>query len=194
MLADVQALFGDARATQPPEYGMTSATSTRAGHGRMETRTAFGISDSDASAYLNADNRWRDLARVALIEAERTVNGTTTVEQRYAILNQASAATTGTDRVRGHWGTEHCLHWGLDVPFHEDASRIRTGDAPAHMAVIRPSALNLLRTESRKGSIKAKRFRAARNDPVQHQVVLLRQSGAMVAVWLTAPRGQGLWG
>jgi predicted transposase YbfD/YdcC len=161
MLADVQALFADARAAQQPEYGMTSATLTTADHGRIETRTAFVIPDPDAIAYLNADNRWRDLSSVALIEAERTVNGTTTVEQRYYLLNQTIAATTVNDLVRGHWGIENCVHWVLDVTFHEDASRIRSGDAPQNMAVIRHIALNLLRKESSKGSIKTKRFRAA---------------------------------
>lgn len=56
MLADVQALFADARAAQQPDYGTTSATSTTAGHGRIETRTAFVISDPDAIASLNAGN------------------------------------------------------------------------------------------------------------------------------------------
>ena len=161
MVADVQALFADARVAQQPEYGMTSATLTTAGHGRIETRTAFVISDPDAIAYLNADNRWRDLSRVALIEAERTVNGTTSIEQRYYLLNQVTAAATVNDLIRGHWGIENRLHWVLDVPFHEDASRIRTGDPPQNMAVIRHIALNLLRKESSTGSIKTKRFRAA---------------------------------
>ncbi|MEI6179716.1 MAG: ISAs1 family transposase, partial [Chloroflexales bacterium] len=161
MVADVQARFADARVAQQPDYGMTSATLTTAGHGRIETRTAFVISDPDAIAYLNADNRWRDLSRVALIEAERTVNGATSIEQRYYLLNQVTAAATVNDLVRGHWGIENRLHWVLDVPFHEDACRIRSGDAPQNMAVIRHSALNLLRKESRKGSIKTKRFRAA---------------------------------
>lgn len=49
----------------------------------------------------------------------------------------------------------------LDVVFHEDASRIRTGDAPQNMGVLRHIALNLIRQESSKGSVKTKRFRAA---------------------------------
>jgi hypothetical protein len=49
----------------------------------------------------------------------------------------------------------------LDVVFHEDASRIRTGDAPQNMGILRHIALNLLRQEPSKGSVKTKRFRAA---------------------------------
>jgi predicted transposase YbfD/YdcC len=171
LFADVQALFADARAAQQPEYGMTTATTTTAGHGRIERRTAFVISDPAAIAYLNAGNRWRDLASVTLIEAERTVNGATTLEQRYYLLNQVSAAATVNDLVRGHWGIENRLHWVLDVTFHEDASRIRSGDAPQNMAVVRHIALNLLRKEPSKGSLKTKRFRAALNDAYLAQVL-----------------------
>ena len=158
---DVQALFTDARAAQQAEYGITSATETVMGHGRVETRTAYVISDPTVIAYLNEGQRWRDLASVALIEAQRTVNGTTTIEQRYYLLNQRLAAATVNDLVRTHWGIENQVHWVLDVVFHEDASRIRKGYAPQNMAVVRHMALNLLRQEPSKGSLKAKRFRAA---------------------------------
>lgn len=49
----------------------------------------------------------------------------------------------------------------LDVTFDEDRSRVRTGHAPQNFAVLRHMALNLLRHESSKGSIKTKRFRTA---------------------------------
>jgi hypothetical protein len=65
--------------------------------------------------------------------------------------------------VRGHWGIENRVHWVLDVVFHEDASRIRTGHAPQNMGVVRHIARNLVRQEPSKGSVKAKRFRAALN-------------------------------
>jgi predicted transposase YbfD/YdcC len=171
LLADVQALFADARAAQQVEYGLTSATTINAGHGRIETRTAFVITEPAAMGYLNEGQRWRELASVALIEAERTVNGTTTVEQRYYLLNQPVAAATVNALVRGHWGIENCLHWVLDVTFQEDASRIRTGDAPQNMGVVRHIALNLLRQETSTSSLKTKRFRAALNDAYLAQVL-----------------------
>jgi predicted transposase YbfD/YdcC len=45
-----------------------------------------------------------------LIEARRTVHGTTTVEQRYYLLNQRLAAATVNDLVRSHWGIENQVH------------------------------------------------------------------------------------
>ena len=169
--ADVAALFTDARAAQQTEYGMTSVTETTGGHGRVETRTAYVISDPAVIAYLNPGNRWRDLASVALVEAQRTADGQTTTEQRSYLLDQVRSPREVNALVRGHWGIENRVHWVLDVIFHEDASRIRTGDAPQNMGVVRHIALNLLRQEPGKGSVKTKRFRAALSDTYLEQVL-----------------------
>ena len=71
---------------------MTSATETTGGHGRIETRTAYVISNPDVIDYLVTSDRWRDLANVALsvalVEAQRTADGRTTAEQRYYLLDQ----------------------------------------------------------------------------------------------------------
>ena len=46
--------------------------------------------------------------------------------------------------VRGHWSVE-VLHWIRDVTYHEDASRIHTGNAPRVVATLRNVAISLLR-------------------------------------------------
>lgn len=101
---------------------------------------------------------------MALVEAVRTLNGVTTIEQRYDLLSQAWDAATVNTLVRGHWGIENQVHWVLDVVVHEDASRIRAGAAPQNMGILQHIALNLIRQEPSKGSVKTKRFRAALDD------------------------------
>ena len=32
--------------------------------------------------------------------------------------------------MRAHWGIENRLHWVMDVVFHDDLMRLRTGTAP----------------------------------------------------------------
>jgi predicted transposase YbfD/YdcC len=164
MAAEVTALFADARAARQPAYGMLTERAVTKDHGRMETRQAFVIHDPAVVAYLNERQHWAQLTGVALVEAERTLNGVTTIEQRHYLLSQAWDAATVNTLVRGHWGIENQVHWVLDVVFHEDASRIRTGDAPQNMGVLRHIALNLIRQEPSKGSVKTKRFRAALDD------------------------------
>ncbi|WP_026185849.1 transposase [Salinispora pacifica] len=74
----------------------------------------------------------------------RGVDSTVTV---YAITN-LSAAQAGpaelADWLRGHWAIE-TLHHLRDTTYAEDASRLRTGNAPRAMATLRNTAINLLR-------------------------------------------------
>ncbi len=48
------------------------------------------------------------------------------------------------DMLRGHWGIEHRLFPIRDVTFGEDACRVRTGQAPRILAMLRNLAVSLL--------------------------------------------------
>ena len=169
--ADVVALFADARSALQPAYGMRHATTIDTGHGRIEQRQAFVISDPSVMAYLNDQDRWTGLRSVVVIESERTLNDVTTTEQRYYLSSQVLDPATANAMVRAHWGIENRVHWVLDVTFQEDASRIRTDHAPQNMAVLRHITLNLLRQEPSRGSLKTKRFRCALSEEYLAQVL-----------------------
>jgi predicted transposase YbfD/YdcC len=47
--------------------------------------------------------------------------------------------------IRSHWAIENSLHYVKDVTFGEDASLIRTGNAPTNFSIIRNISINLLR-------------------------------------------------
>jgi predicted transposase YbfD/YdcC len=120
-----------------------TASTMNKGHGRLEQRT---VTVSAACRYLD----WPDLEQVICFET-RSVNTKTQVvsEQRcFAITSlppqQASAAQLLALR-RQHWAIENLLHYPRDVWLQEDASRIRTGQAPKVMASLRNGILNLLR-------------------------------------------------
>jgi predicted transposase YbfD/YdcC len=59
--------------------------------------------------------------------------------------------------VRSHWQIENRLHWVLDVVFHEDLSRLRSGHGPQNMATVRHIALTLLQGANDKHSLKVRR-------------------------------------
>ena len=63
--------------------------------------------------------------------------------------------------MRGHWGIENNLHWSLDVTFKEDQSRLRAGHGAKNMSVVRHFAINLIRNQPDKLSIKRRRKRAS---------------------------------
>jgi predicted transposase YbfD/YdcC len=142
-----------------------------AGHGRIEVRDYWLITEPSYLAYLNPKGAWRDVGGIGMVVRERTVAGQTSQETAYYLLSGTPTARGFAGAVRGHWGIEHCVHWVLDVTFGEDGSRIRTGDAPQNFAVLRHIALNLLRREASAGSIATKRFRAALDDAYLVQVL-----------------------
>ncbi|MEY9998129.1 putative transposase YbfD/YdcC [Streptomyces sp. V4I8] len=90
-------------------------------------------------------------ARQALqIKRRRTdrKTGKTTVKTVYAVTSltaeQAGAAQLA-ELVRNHWKIE-ALHHVRDTTFAEDASQLRTGNAPRAMATWRNLAIGALRT------------------------------------------------
>jgi hypothetical protein len=67
--------------------------------------------------------------------------------------------------IRQHWSIENQLHWVLDVTFGEDACRIRTGNAPENIALLKRWSINLLNQEkSFKRSTRQKARRASMDE------------------------------
>ncbi len=89
-------------------------------------------------------------AQVAQLRRTRTEYDTkrTTVEVVYLITSadhRTADPLTLAGWVQQHWGIEVRVHWVRDCTFDEDASRIRTGNAPQAMATLRNTAISLLR-------------------------------------------------
>ncbi len=131
------------------------------GHGRIETRRCWAISDSAHINYVNDRQQWSNLTSLVMVESERLVEGQTSVKTRYYISSLPNRAEVLLGAVRGHWGIENSVHWVLDVTFGEDNSRVRKGNASENLSILRRFALNLLKRETTsKSSIAAKRKRA----------------------------------
>jgi predicted transposase YbfD/YdcC len=142
------------------------------GHGRVETRRAWISADLDAELRATA---WPGLQSIGLVEATRTVGGKTSVEQRFYLSSLPPQAPQFAQAVRKHWGIENQLHWTLDVTFHEDQSRLRTGYGAENFAVLRHIALNLLRQEPSAKSLPRKRLACALNPDYLLKVLLGEQ-------------------
>lgn len=104
--------------------------------------------------------------QVAQLRRRVTVNGTTTVEVVYLITSTTAAPADLAAMVQGHWGIENKLHYVRDVAFGEDASRIRTGNAPRIMSTLRTIAIGLHRLAGTTNITAALRHHNRRPDKV----------------------------
>ena len=132
-------------------------------HGRFEIRRYY---QSDCLDWFADKSKWEGLKSVGMVESVREVKGKTTVERRYFLSSLPLSIETFARAVRGHWGVENKLHWVLDVCFHEDQSRARTGYAAENLATLRRLALNMLKRETtKKRGIRGKQLNACWDHP-----------------------------
>lgn len=167
---DVAAWFDDpALASTCP-----SCTEITAGHGRIEERTCRV---AEASWLVNrhggGHEGWTGLATIAQIIAVRTnkKTGATTTEKRLYISSLPPDPHPIAAAVRAHWSIENNLHWQLDVTFREDQNRTRKDFAAFNLSVMRRFALNTLKRDTEKLSIKRKQLKAALNKDFREKLL-----------------------
>lgn len=130
-------------------------------HGRLEIRHCWTISELEYLKYIRNGEEWDGLATIVIVRTERGFDDRRETEDRFYISSLPGNAQVLLNATRSHWGIENCVHWVLDVIFHEDDSRMRTGNSQHNFAILRRIALNLIRHEqSCKRSIKGKRLKA----------------------------------
>ncbi len=155
---DVMETFEQARQTGFASLDHDFTETVNKGHGRIETRRCWAVSDPDHLSYINDRNEWTKLASVVMVDSERIEDGKTSTQTRYYISSLSNDARVLLASVRAHWGIENSVHWVLDVTFGEDNSRVRKGNASENLSILRRFALNLLKRETTsKSSIAAKR-------------------------------------
>ena len=138
---------------------------TNKGHGRIEIRECWSISDPEYLQSLKGASKWKGLRSIAMVTSTRITDKRTTVRNRYYISSLPSKAKHLLNVARRHWSIENELHWVLDVALREDRSRIRKENAPENFSVLRHLAISLLKQEkTAKGGIHAKQLQAAWNE------------------------------
>lgn len=174
LFADVVAFFAD----PPTDMTLSAHTKTDADHGRIEERRHSVCHNTQ---WLFSDRRYPDephfphLAMIAMVENHVEREGRKSSERRYYLSSVKLDAQAFAAAVRAHWGIENRLHWVLDVVFHDDLTRLRTGSGPQNMAVVKHIAMNLVRNPNDKHSLKVRRKRANLDPDYLETLVTQRQ-------------------
>lgn len=118
----------------------SSYIETEINRGRTELRC---VSVSDCIE--NISKEWVGLKQLIRVYRKVKEKGKTREELAYFISSRQSNAFYYSEGIRLHWEIENSLHYVKDVTFEEDASKIRTSNAPQNISTIKNIAINILR-------------------------------------------------
>lgn len=99
------------------------------------------------------DENWPGITAICRIERIRELKDRCSREVIYAITSLPTDKLVPAallQLARDHWQIENCLFHVRDTTFKEDASRVRTGEAPQVMAELRNATLTIIRQDGDK--------------------------------------------
>lgn len=103
-------------------------------------------------------NDWIGLKELVKVERMTRRNGCPQKETAYFISSLRASASMYHEGIRLHWEIENSLHWVKDVTFFEDASKIRTKEAPQNISTLKNIVINVFRKNQFKNMAEAKRL------------------------------------
>lgn len=112
----------------------------------------------------NIDRGWKGLQTILQVERKTKTPKKKKVSQEtaYYISSLKEDAFEFNRGIRGHWHIENTLHWTKDVVFKEDASKIKAGNAPENLSVIKNWVMAVFRINDYKSMTQA--IRGVAND------------------------------
>ena len=112
-------------------------------HGRDETRESVSLPAPASLKKLG----WSAVRSIGMVHSRTIRDGKVSEESRYYLSSHRPSARKLAKFARRHWGIENSLHWVLDVSFHEDLCRLRTGHAAENLALLNRIAVSLLKAD-----------------------------------------------
>ena len=132
--------------------GMDSAVKKEKNRDRIETRTAYTVSDI---SWLFGKEKWKNLACIGAIRTEVEKNGEKTDEWHYYISSRKLSAEELLHHARMEWTVE-TMHWILDVHYGEDFCRIENKTIQQNLNMLRKFTISLIKQhKNRTGSKRA---------------------------------------
>jgi len=124
------------------------------GHGRHEERTYLQMPVPESVKQLDL---WKGLKSIGVVMSKCERGVTETEELRYYISSLSVGVKQFAHAIRSHWGIENSCHWGLDITYREDESRIRDKRLRENFAWPNRLTLSLLKQHPGKDSTVMKR-------------------------------------
>lgn len=144
LLADLALLFDPPPGVAaPPLLDRRAAVTLERGHGRTDDRRHL-VASTDLNAYLD----WPGVAQVFRLERTWRERGRRKGQSHYGLTSLPPDLAPPARPLalrRGHWQSENRLHHPKDTTLGEDASLTHAGAGPTVMALLRDTALSLLR-------------------------------------------------
>ena len=167
---EAQDWFKEHQAQPDLEQVKVTNITCEAGHHRIEKRQFWQI-PVELVFSQERIKQWQGLKTLVIEESKRTLWNKETFSTRFFLSSLDSQSDCFPTAIRSHWGIENQLHWCLDVVFNEDSSRIRKDNGARNMSILRRLALNLIRQDTSKGSLKMKRYKAGLDDGFLLQIL-----------------------
>jgi predicted transposase YbfD/YdcC len=159
-----------------PAAELVTTKSIEKGHGRIETRTYTASKSVDwivSQRSYPGQPCFRNIKTIVKVDTRTEHADRSSFDTRTYICSAPLDIERIAKGARGHWGVES-MHWLLDVEFKDDLSRYRTGHGAKNMAVVRRFALDLVRANKTKGSVKTRRKTAGWSPQFLLQILQLK--------------------
>lgn len=141
---DVEEYFRYVESTKLEKKKIDSYIAIEKGHGRIEKRETYVISDFDK---LESLHKFKDVKSIIKTVNSREINGETSIQEKYYISNLKLPANEFGNITRKHWQIENNLHWVLDVYFKEDLSTAKKSNAIHNFSLLRKICFNLIKLD-----------------------------------------------
>ena len=109
--------------------------------GRKEKRTVKTYRVSEC-----IKTNWSQAQTIVYVKRERIIKKRKAISYSYYLSSASIKAKEFAIGIRHHWGIENRLHYVKDVTLKEDESKIRSGNAPAILSLIRNLVINIARS------------------------------------------------
>ncbi len=158
---EVEQWFENAQASDFEGIEYSHNVRVESGHHRREKREVTAVALAQIGG-LYKQAQWSGLKTIVRVVRTRHLWNKTEKEVMFYLSSLPPDAQQLGKAIRQHWSIENQLHWVLDVTFGEDSCRIRTGNAPENIALLKRWSINLLNQEtSFKKSTRQKARRAS---------------------------------